>query len=126
MEDLFIDATEQTPEVRFEAKAGKLFMAGRSLPEDPYSFFTPLKKWILDYVKKPAPKTEFTIKINYFNSSTSKYLLTFFRILEKHLDKKDLKITWIVAHEGDIEEIETFNDLLKNPINFVIDKKFEH
>ncbi|MFN3316113.1 MAG: SiaC family regulatory phosphoprotein, partial [Raineya sp.] len=57
MENLVIKATEQTAEVVLDAIMGKIEFSGVSIPEDSYSFFTPILRWIDQYNERPQKKT---------------------------------------------------------------------
>jgi hypothetical protein len=101
MEDLFIKKTFNSPEVEFIADTGELSMEGRSIPEDPGEFFERLIKWINEYFLNPAEKTVLSIKLEYINSGSSKYMLELLRILKINNDAgKDLKVKWYFE-EGD-------------------------
>jgi hypothetical protein len=107
MEDLFLKKTFNSPEIEFIAGTGELSMEGRSIPEDPGEFFERLIDWINEYFVSPADKTEMSIKLEYINSGSSKYMLEMLRIMKINHDAgKDVKILWYFE-EGDesIEEL---------------------
>lgn len=107
MEDLFLKKTFNSPEIEFIAASGELSMEGRSIPEDPGEFFDRLIDWINEYFLSPAEKTVMTIKLEYINSGSSKYMLEMLRIMKiNHDSGKDVKILWYYE-EGDesIEEL---------------------
>jgi len=109
MEDLFLKKTFNSPEVEFVADTGELSMEGRSIPEDPGEFFERLIDWINEYFLSPVEKTVMTIKLEYINSGSSKYMLELLRIMKiNHDSGKDVKILWYFE-EGDesIEELGT-------------------
>ena len=107
MEDLYLKKTFNSPEVEFIAGTGELSLEGRSIPEDPGEFFERLIDWINAYFLKPAEKTEVSIKLEYINSGSSKYMLEVLRILKINYDSgKEVHIKWYFE-EGDesIEEL---------------------
>lgn len=82
MENLTIKETDDTPEVSFNSN-GSLVLSGRSLPEDAASFYGPLLEWIENYGKTNAStKLVFDMKLEYFNTASSKMLLDIFNKLE--------------------------------------------
>ncbi|MCK5692794.1 MAG: DUF1987 domain-containing protein [Bacteroidales bacterium] len=99
--------TFNSPEVEFLGDTGELSMEGRSIPEDPGEFFERLIDWINEYFISPVEKTVMTIKLEYINSGSSKYMLELLRIMKiNHDSGKDVKILWYFE-EGDesIEEL---------------------
>ncbi len=107
MEDLFLKKTFNSPEVEFITDTGELNIEGRSIPEDPGDFFESLIDWINEYFLNPAEKTLVSIKLEYINSGSSKYMLELLRILKINHDAgKEVKIIWYFE-EGDesIEEL---------------------
>ena len=121
MEDLFLKKTFNSPEVEFIANTGELSMEGRSIPEDPGEFFERLIDWINEYFLSPAETTVFSIKLEYINSGSSKYMLELLRIMKiNHDSGKDVKIKWFFE-EGD-ESIEELGAHYENTIQI----PFEH
>ena len=107
MEDLYLKKTFNSPEVEFIADTGELSLEGRSIPEDPGEFFELLIDWINEYFLNPAKDTVLSIKLEYINSGSSKYMLEVLRIMKiNHDSGKDVKILWFFE-EGDesIEEL---------------------
>ena len=107
MEDLFLKKTFNSPEIEFIAGTGELSMEGRSIPEDPGEFFERLIDWVNDYFMNPASSTVFSIKLEYINSGSSKYMLELLRIMKSnHENGKNVHIKWFFE-EGDesIEEL---------------------
>ncbi|HER09327.1 MAG TPA: DUF1987 domain-containing protein [Bacteroides sp.] len=101
MEDLYMKKTFNSPEVEFTADSGELSVEGRSIPEDPGEFFERLISWINEYFLAPAEKTNLSIKLEYINSGSSKYMLELLRIMKINHDAgKDVRIKWYFE-EGD-------------------------
>ncbi|MGC8802528.1 MAG: DUF1987 domain-containing protein [Bacteroidales bacterium] len=120
MEDLFIEATKKTPEIR-AARNGHIFIFGRSIPEDPMKFYEPLSRWLEEYEKIPAPQTEVCVQLEYFNSGTSKILLTLLRRLVELKPRSDVKIKWFYESGDDdiYERGDYFSSLLETEFEFV-------
>ncbi len=93
--------TFNSPEVEFIAETGSLTMEGRSIPEDPGEFFERLIGWINEYFLSPAEKTILSIKLEYINSGSSKYMLELLRIMKINHDAgKNVQVRWYYE-EGD-------------------------
>lgn len=107
MEDLYLKKTANSPEVEFIGDTGELLLEGRSIPEDPGEFFERLIEWINEYFLSPAGKTVMSIRLEYINSGSSKYMLEVLRIMKINFDGgRDIQIKWYFE-EGDesIEEL---------------------
>lgn len=121
MEDLYLKKTSNSPEVEFVAGSGELSMEGRSIPEDPGEFFERLIDWINEYFLHPAEKTVVSIKLEYINSGSSKYMLELFRIMKINHDAgKNIRVKWYFE-EGD-ESIQELGIHYENTIQI----PFEH
>jgi hypothetical protein len=102
METLTLEGTDDTPKVILDKTNGTFLLSGRSLPEDSADFFEPLLKWISDYAKDPNPTTDFTFKLEYSNTASSKFVQEILLILQ---NVKGIKIIWYYHDEDeDVEE----------------------
>ncbi|HOK99392.1 MAG: DUF1987 domain-containing protein [Bacteroidales bacterium] len=120
MEDLYIEATKKTPEIRASRK-GNIHILGRSIPEDPMKFYEPLSRWLTEYSKNPAPETEVCVQLEYFNSGTSKILLTLLRQLVELKPRSDVRIKWCYESGDDdiYERGDYFASLLETDFEFI-------
>jgi hypothetical protein len=101
MEDLYLKKTFNSPEIEFVGDTGELSLEGRSIPEDPGEFFEHLIDWINQYFLTPADNTVMSIKLEYINSGSSKYMLEVLRIMKiNHDSGKEVQIKWFFE-EGD-------------------------
>ncbi len=122
MESLIIPEGTNTPNVRFDAKTGKLEITGNSIPEDVAGFYQPVFEWLTQYIEQPAKNTELHIHLNYFNSASAKVILDILNYLEALLDRNvDVQVHW---HYLDIDEDmfstgKEFQSLVKLPFQFV-------
>jgi hypothetical protein len=104
MDTIIIKSTYETPAIEFYPKEGKLLIEGRSLPENSTSFYSPLLEALENYNNNPASFTTVDIKLEYFNTSSSKCILNILRILQKiHSENESVTINW--HHDKDDEEI---------------------
>ncbi len=82
MEVINITATEDTPKVILD-HINKIFeISGRSLPEDVVVFYQPVMQWLEDLEKSPIENMELSIKLEYFNTASSKLILDILLKLE--------------------------------------------
>jgi len=120
MEDLRIEGTPKTPAIHLDSASGALEISGRSIPENSVEFYTKILAWLDTYAENPASKTIIDVKLEYFNTSSSKCLLDVFKRLE-NLKKKgsDVHIRWFYE-EDDEDMLEAGEDY-----DSIIDLDFE-
>ena len=110
MDNFFIEGSKQTPEIKFDGESGILEIMGRSIPENTFDFFNPVLLWLEEYGKAPASKTIVKVNLEYFNTSSSKYILEIFKRVKVVLDAgNDVIVEWYYE-EDDEEMMETGED----------------
>ena len=88
MENYFIEGTEDTPQIEFNAESSDFSISGRSLPQNAIDFYAPILEWVDKTLNETERHTfTFEIKIEYFNTSSSKQLAKFFLTIEKYVEK---------------------------------------
>lgn len=102
MEDLIIPGTDSLPTVSFKT-TGELKLEGRALPENAEKFFAPLIAWVTGFT---AEEINLEINLDYFNTSVSKQLLDFFKVIEKNPGTRTINLKWMYE-EGDEEMLES-------------------
>jgi len=118
MENIYQEGTGKLPEITFDYSKGLIEIKGRSIPEDSDSLYRPLINWLSEYVLNPQKKTIVNINLEYFNSSSAKYLT---RLLNKltYLDANyELETNWFYVDDEALEEGEDFADILDLKMNF--------
>jgi hypothetical protein len=102
MEKLHVEPTQYLPLVDF-TEEGKLKIEGRSIPEDATKIFNPL----IDYVDElSVGKVVFDIKLDYFNTASSKKILELLKHLDANQKVKEIQVNWHFE-EGDEDSVET-------------------
>ena len=91
MEALYIKEDEGTPKIILDKDKNIFEVSGNSLPEDIIGFYAPVFSWIEEYLKEPNPITKLSVKLNYFNSSSSKAILDLITLLAE-LSRKGQKV----------------------------------
>jgi len=106
MEVIKITGTDDTPNVILDTGKGVFEFSGRSLPEDVISFYGPVLQSIEEYIQSPKEKTEINIKLDYFNTASSKVILDiliYFETIAKQ--GKEVVVHWYYQEEDeDMEE----------------------
>ena len=95
-----IEGTDDTPQVTFDANPENPFMeiSGRSLPEDVVAFYDPILEWLDEYSENPLEKTVLNIKLEYFNTASSKLLLDILLRSEERRVGKECRSRWSPYH----------------------------
>ena len=122
MEPLILKATVYTPLVNFNPKESVFLVSGRSSPEDASNFYLPVLSWLEEYMINPNEKTILELKLPYYNTSSSKLILTILTNLEKfYEDGTDILIKWYFPDDDeDIEEAgEEYADIVDIPFEFI-------
>ena len=118
MEVINLKSTDDTPKVLLDAQSNIFEISGRSLPEDVNNFYKPITEWVNTYAKAPNPSTVFSFKLVYFNTASSKNILSILMVLkEMHLSGEDVSVEWYY-HEDDEEMQESgleFAKIVKIP-----------
>lgn len=123
MNNLMIEESVKTPGVSFASETGILELKGKSIPENSLEFYRPVFEWIDSYGNMPQKVTELKIKLEYFNTSSSKCLLDVFRRLEtiNSTGRTNVKVSWY--YDGDDEDMmeagEDYSALVKIPFELI-------
>lgn len=122
MEPIIIEGTPKTPSIRFDSKAGIFEIKGRSIPENSVEFYKPLNEWLDAYMLTPLEKTVVNIRLEYFNTSSSKCILDVFKRLETiHKSKHDVEINWFYEEDDEdmLEAGEDYDSIIKVPFKMI-------
>jgi len=122
MENLNLVASPKTPLVCFDSATGVLELRGRSIPENSIEFYQPLNDWIDTYANNPCNKTVIDVKLEYFNTSSSKCILDLFKKLEKlNGQNTEVSVNWYYEEEDeDMEEAgEDYQAIVKLPFKMI-------
>lgn len=92
MNNLFIDATEKTPEINFKSD-GVFSIKGNSYAENVAKFFLPVIAWIDAVTLTKSKFKQLDINLNYINTSSIKQLLIIIDKINSKVGNK-AKINW--------------------------------
>jgi len=122
MEPIIIEGTPKTPSIKFDAREGLFEIKGRSIPENSVEFYKPLNEWLDQYMQVPLDKTVVNIRLEYFNTSSSKCILDVFKRLESiHRSKHDVEINWFYEEDDEdmLEAGEDYDSIIKVPFKMI-------
>ena len=75
--------TDDEPGMVLNSEQGLFKFSGRSLPEDPASLFEPVLEWVRQYAQSPNEETVLHFRLEYFNSSTARFLAEMLQLFEE-------------------------------------------
>lgn len=108
------DPSKRTPWISLEP--GRIFIMGRSIPENSGDFYRPLLKWITDYVAEYSGKTVIDLGFEYINTSSTKWIYAILRELSAMKDvKENASVKWY--YENGDEDMCELGFILRSLIN---------
>jgi len=100
MEPLIINKTEDTPQVELDINKGLFVITGRSLPENAIDFYKPVFTWVEESMQSISGKDICVeIRLEYFNTASSKQIAKLFLQLENFIEKNNIIIKWFYEKE---------------------------
>ena len=100
MESLIIQSTEDTPQIEFDLGTGIFSISGRSLPENAIEFYKPVLDWTEGVLSgNQGQQYILEIKLEYFNTASSKQLAKMLLMVEKYNEVNSILIRWFYEKE---------------------------
>jgi len=121
MKPLVKEPTVDTPKVILDADKGIFELAQMSLPEDAVDFYSPILAWFAEYSKNPNPTTVFDMKLEYFNTASSKQLIQILLLLQGLTDRSKIVINWYYKEiDEDMQGLgEEYSQIINLPFNLI-------
>ncbi len=101
MDNLIIEEEHDAPYISLDASTKVLDFIGKSYMEDAASFYTPILEWLQQYLKENKSGTTLNLDLQYFNSTTSKYLLKILFMFSQN-NHSDLKVCWFYHKDDEL------------------------
>ena len=109
MEKLTLAPTLNTPSINLDPVGNKFELKGESRPENVRNFYLPILEWLEKFAAEISGKggsapLDFSFNFEYFNSTSAKYILDIFKILNS-INKagNEVKVSW--HYEEDDEDM---------------------
>lgn len=131
MKPLRIEATEFTPTIILDPETNQFEISGESRPENAGKFYSKILDWLDQYYNlrywkdnkfSDSPTVNFEFKLEYFNSTSAKFILDILLKLESfQKDNVIIKVIW-QYDEPDIdmkESGEEFAEMTGIPFEFI-------
>ena len=85
--------TKRTPWIILEP--GRIFIMGRSIPENPTDFYRPVQEWTSKYAQNYTGKSKIEFGFEYINTSSIKWIFTILRELSEIMEiGNNANVTW--------------------------------
>lgn len=133
MNSIYIEATAKSPKVILDIEKNIFQIEGNSRPENVRDFYYPILDTLKEYFETLLQRKlqenfeEFPIKFNfkleYFNSSSAKFLSDILVIIRKYADLGfNIKVYWYFDEgDDDMKEVgEDFSDMITYPFNYIM------
>ncbi len=106
-----------TPKIDFNIN-GKLSIEGKSFPPDVTVFYSDVLNWLDEYIENPADKTVLVLKLDYFNTASSKIIMDILYRMEKlHSNNHDVLVDWFYPDDDEdmMETGKEYQELINVP-----------
>ncbi len=105
------ELSKRTPWIIMEP--GRIFVMGRSIPENPGDFYRSVQLWLTEYSKKYRGKTKISLGFEYINTASMKWIYTLLRELSQVREiSGNAAITWY--YERGDEDMKELGFILKS------------
>jgi hypothetical protein len=119
MEILEIKGNWKSPSISFNPN-GNLQIWGRSLPENALEIYNPIFNWLDQYKNNPSKETAIEVKLEYFNTTSSKLIYEIFKKFEEiNTNGNKINVKWY--YESDDPDLEEEGKLLAKIIDLDIE-----
>lgn len=120
MENLKIEGTMTLPTVDLRTD-GVLSITGRSIPEHPEKFYSPVDKWIGDFLETTPSSVNLLVHLDYLNTHSTECVLLLMKKLEVYSNQGNVSITWLF--DEDDEDMETLGEDLDSLVRIPFEIK---
>lgn len=128
MKPLFIESTEDNPQIYLDPENGHLLIHGRSFMEDITPYQQAIISWLRCYFQEAKKKTVLDLEIDYLNTTSSKMLVDILFELNKfYIFGNDVVVKWMYyEHDEDMEELGyELKELVDIPFEFKVLSEME-
>jgi hypothetical protein len=110
-QNLVIEQTSKTPLIDLNQLTGDLIFSGRSIPENAGKVYEPVLKWVTKYVQKARPTTNLRFNVEYFNTTSSIWMIKILKVLIRIADPDYVLILHLYLPVEEYDEMSEFDDI---------------
>jgi hypothetical protein len=120
MEFFNIIGTSKTPSINFDLSSGTLDINGRSIMENPNTFYEPLLIVLDNYRPSTIKSMKVNVHFEYYNTRSSRFIFTVFKKLGDIHQKGNLvSINWTYDEDDMLVDGQIYQSLIDVPFNMV-------
>jgi hypothetical protein len=119
IKNIYVDGTLKSPHIDFNQHTGELILSGKSIPENAAKVYEPLVLWANEYIKSPRKITNLRLNLEYFNSSSSLWIVKIIKALSKISDDECILYIHVYFENEDYEDIDV--NEIKDTISSLVD-----
>ena len=118
MSTIQLEGTAKTPHVAFHDAPLSMEISGRSIPENSIAFYTPLLEWVDEHLKGGGA-LDVSIRLEYFNTSSSKCLMDLLKRVEQ--SPAEATVLWYYEEEDEdmLEAGEDYDAIIDMPFRLI-------
>jgi len=119
MSSISLPGTSKTPTVQFSLEPLTMSISGRSIPENSIEFYQPLLDWVQANLQTDGTSLEISIRLEYFNTSSSKCIMDLLKRVEK--SPCDATVLWYYEDEDEdmLEAGEDYDAIIEIPFKLI-------
>lgn len=104
------------PLIHFDSVSGLFEISGKSTFCDSHALYKPVLEWLDNYFQNPNDYTKFDIRLDSFNSVTTKVLLSVFKKFDEISKTNRVEIFFHFEKDDEFmnEIVDDYNHILKN------------
>lgn len=100
------------PNVNFNAQTGVCLLEGESYHENTWEFYNALMNWLNRYMQEVRGELQFSFRLTYFNTSSSKCLLDIMRLLKDYQNQGGQVTTYWYYPADDVDNLAEAEDFV--------------
>ncbi|CAA6813291.1 MAG: Unknown protein [uncultured Sulfurovum sp.] len=114
MDNILLEATDNSPKVIMDKDKGLIEFEGKSYPENTFAFYRPITEWLKGYLLAYSDESAnvcINFKFLYFNSATTQIIFEILDIVAES-KVKEIKIYWYYDQESQsgFEDYEDYSE----------------
>ncbi|MEL0614068.1 biofilm regulation phosphoprotein SiaC [Marinomonas arenicola] len=120
MNELLINSTQSSPEIRGDWENGILYMKGDSYPENSYELYSDVVAWVSRFLKETSSPLTLELSLVYLNTSSIKVMMDIFDEMEEmHQTDRQVSVKWF--YDEDNERVAELAEEFKEDCSFPFD-----
>ncbi|REG82630.1 biofilm regulation phosphoprotein SiaC [Marinomonas pollencensis] len=120
MNELLINSTQSSPEIRGDWENGILYMKGDSYPENSYELYADVVAWVSRFLTTNSSPLTLELSLIYLNTSSIKVMMDIFDEMEDAFQSgRSVAVKWLYDKEN--ERVAELAEEFKEDCSFPFD-----